>query len=114
MKYKKVVDTSTAFLYIEITKKPNITKKKGIKTMTPAYARYYVGIRDIMCLFNVGYPKAKNIYNNAKKLHSKTYSSLENQVLLEIVLEAQGIKNVDYWSRQQERKFKLLKSRTKK
>jgi hypothetical protein len=75
--------------------------------MTQAYMKTYVGIKDIMELFNIGYDKARIIYTDAKRLHSKVYSSLENQVLLEKVLESQGIVNVDFWYKQQEKKSKV-------
>lgn len=75
--------------------------------MAQAYMKTYVGIKDIMELFNIGYDKARIIYTDAKRLHSKVYSSLENQVLLEKVLESQGIVNVDFWYKQQEKKSKV-------
>lgn len=81
--------------------------------MTPAYARHYIGIRDIMFLFNVGYPKAKQIFEGAKSAQPKIYSSLDNQVLLEVVLSTLGIKNYDQWSKQQEKKLKLYKGKSR-
>jgi len=78
--------------------------------MTQAYMKTYVRIKDIMELFNVGYDKAKTIYDESKRNHTKCYSSLENQVLLEKVLETQGIKNIDFWYKQQERKSKSKRS----
>lgn len=81
--------------------------------MTETYRKTYVGIRDIMELFNFGYAKSKMIFENAKRIHSKYYSSLENQVLLEKVLESQGITNMDFWYKQQEKKSKSLSGRRK-
>lgn len=81
--------------------------------MSQAYLKSYVGVKDIMEMFNLGYAKARVIYASAKRLHPKNYSSLENQVLLEKVLESQGIQNIDFWYKQQEKKSKSSKGKTK-
>lgn len=82
--------------------------------MTEAYTKSYVGIKDIMRLFNVGYSKARIIFDGAQKLHSKNYSSLENQVVLQKVLESQGISDFDFWSKQQEKKLKTSRTKTRR
>lgn len=81
--------------------------------MNQAYLKSYVGVKDIMEMFNIGYDKARLIFTNAKRLHSKNYSSVENQVLLEKVLEAQGIQNIDLWYRQQEKRSKTVRGKSK-
>ena len=73
--------------------------------MCQTYQKSYIGVCDVMTLFNVGYIKARKIVSDATKLHSKNYSRLENQVLLEKVLEVQGITNISLWIQQQECRF---------
>lgn len=81
--------------------------------MVDTYTKTYVGITHIMKLFNVGYSKAKVIFNDAREIQPKYYSSLENQVLLQKVLESQGI-DFDFWSKQQEKRTKSSKGKSRR
>jgi hypothetical protein len=55
--------------------------------------------------FNIRYIKARKVIADVNRLHSKNYSCLENQVVLEKVLKVHGITNISSWVQQQESRF---------
>ena len=60
----------------------------------------YVNIKDIQRIFGFDFYKAREVLADAMKIQSKNYSCLEKKVLLQKVLEVQGI-DMNFWLNQQ-------------
>jgi len=60
----------------------------------------YVNIKDIQRIFGFDFYKAREVHADAMKIQSKNYSCLEKKVLLQKVLEVQGIE-MNFWLNQQ-------------
>jgi len=64
------------------------------------YRKIYVNIRDIQKIFGFDFYRAREVLVDAMKIQPKNYSCTEGKVLLEKVLEVQGI-NRSFWLEQQ-------------
>lgn len=53
-----------------------------------------------MVLFNLSHAEAKKVLCDSRELHNVNYKDTKNRVLLEKVLQVQGIENVTLWLQQ--------------
>jgi len=74
------------------------------------YLKTYLGVRDIMRLFNCSHPTAKRILEDARRIQNSNYKSLEKRVLLEKVLKVMDITDKKLWLSQQKERFQTYET----